>query len=120
MTYGMLASGSCFLTDIVDRFHEAFKKVNSLERLTLHLNIEVPLKALKAYRTTVRKRILPNQSFTNKNVYQKAENTCRLHFCYYRLAKGISGLLSYAKEEHTLASDNTSKGFIPFIPSTSP
>ena len=34
MTYGMLASNSCLLTDIVDQLHENTKKVNSVERLT--------------------------------------------------------------------------------------
>ena len=34
MTYGMLASSSCLLTDIVDQLHEDSKKVNSVERLT--------------------------------------------------------------------------------------
>ena len=38
MTCGMLASGSCLLTDIVDQLHEDSKKVNSVERLTQHLN----------------------------------------------------------------------------------
>lgn len=38
MTYGMLASGSCLLTDVVDQLHEDTKKVNSVERLTRHLN----------------------------------------------------------------------------------
>ena len=38
MTYGMLASGSCLLTDVVDQLHEDSKKVNSVERLTRHLN----------------------------------------------------------------------------------
>ena len=33
MTYGMIASGSCLLTDIVDQLHEDSKKVNSVERL---------------------------------------------------------------------------------------
>ncbi|MCM1499098.1 MAG: transposase [Clostridium sp.] len=55
MTYGMLASGSCLLTDIVDQLHEVSKKVNSVERLTRHLNKGVPKKALKSYLTTVRK-----------------------------------------------------------------
>ena len=40
MTYGMLASQSCLLTDIVDQLHENSKKVNSVERLTRHLNKE--------------------------------------------------------------------------------
>ena len=38
MTYGILASESCLLTDIVDHLHENTKKVNSVERLTRHLN----------------------------------------------------------------------------------
>ena len=33
MTYGILASSSCLLTDIVDQLHESSKKVNSVERL---------------------------------------------------------------------------------------
>ena len=55
MTYGMLASESCLLTDIVDQLHENSKKVNSVERLTRHLNKGVPKKALKSYLTTIRK-----------------------------------------------------------------
>ena len=42
MTYGILASESCLLTDIVDHLHENTKKVNSVERLTRHLNIAKP------------------------------------------------------------------------------
>ena len=49
MTYGMLASGSCLLTDIVDQLHETSKKVNSVERLTRHLNKGTPVKALNSY-----------------------------------------------------------------------
>jgi hypothetical protein len=55
MTYGILSSGSCLLTDVVDKLHEKSKKVNSVERLTRHLNKGVPNKALKAYLTTIRK-----------------------------------------------------------------
>ena len=55
MTYGILASGSCLLTDIVDRLHEPSKKVNSVERLARHLNKGIPQKALQAYLATVRK-----------------------------------------------------------------
>lgn len=57
MTYGMLASGSCLLTDIVDQLHEDSKKVNSVERLTRHLRKGVPRKALKSYLATIRKWI---------------------------------------------------------------
>lgn len=55
ITYGMLASDSCLLTDIVDQLHVDSKKVNSVERLTRHLNKGVPTKALKSYLLTIRK-----------------------------------------------------------------
>ena len=55
MTYGMLASGSCLLTDVVDQLHETSKKTNSVERLTRHLNNGVPPAALNSYLTTIRK-----------------------------------------------------------------
>lgn len=55
MTYGMLASGSCLLTDVVDQLHETSKKVNSVERLTRHLNKGIPSAALKSYLATIRR-----------------------------------------------------------------
>ena len=55
ITYGMLASGSCLLTDIVDQLHENFQKVNSVERLTRHLNKGTPVKAFNSYLSVVRK-----------------------------------------------------------------
>lgn len=55
MTYGMLAAKSCLLTDIVDQLHEDSRKVNSVERLTRHLNKGVPLPALKSYLTAIRR-----------------------------------------------------------------
>lgn len=55
MTYGMLSAGSCLLTDIVDQLHENAKKVNSVERLTRHLNKGIPCAALKSYLSTIRK-----------------------------------------------------------------
>ena len=54
MTYGMLASQSCLLTDIVDQLHENSKKVNSVERLTRHLNKGIPKDAQKSYLAFVR------------------------------------------------------------------
>ena len=60
MTYGMLASGSCLLTDIVDQLHEDSKKVNSVERLTRHLNKGTPNAALSSYLHTIRKWV-PDQ-----------------------------------------------------------
>ena len=54
MTYGMLASGSCLLTDVVDQLHEDTKKVNSVARQTRHLNNGTSSTALKSYLTTFR------------------------------------------------------------------
>lgn len=55
ITYGMLASGSCLLTEIAHHLHESTKKVNIVERLTRHLNKGTPIPALKAYLNTIRK-----------------------------------------------------------------
>lgn len=60
MTYGMLASGSCLLTDIVDQLHEKSKKVNSVERLTRHLNQGIPKDAQKSYLAFVRTMVPKN------------------------------------------------------------
>ena len=59
MTYGILASGSCLLTDIVDQLHEPAKKVNSVERLTRHLNKGISAKDLNSYLSLV-KTMIPN------------------------------------------------------------
>ncbi|MCD8363907.1 MAG: transposase, partial [Lachnospiraceae bacterium] len=55
MNYGILASGSCLLTDIVDQLHEPAKKINSVDRLSRHLAKGTPKAALTAYLTQVRK-----------------------------------------------------------------
>ena len=57
MTYGMLASGSCLLTDIVDQLHEDSKKINSVDRLSRHLDKGVQPQALRSYLATIRKWI---------------------------------------------------------------
>ena len=44
ITYGMLASNSCLLTDVADQLHEDSKKVNTVERLTRHLDNGIPKK----------------------------------------------------------------------------
>lgn len=54
ITYGILASNSCILTDIVDKLHEKSKKVNSVERLTKHLNNGVPDTVLTSYVDTIK------------------------------------------------------------------
>ena len=60
MTYGILASGSCLLTDIVDQLHEDSKKVNSVERLTRHLNKGIPQDSQKSYLAFVRTMVPKN------------------------------------------------------------
>lgn len=55
MTYGMLAAESCLLTDVVDQLHENSQKVNSVERLTRHLNKGIQKEALHAYLSTANK-----------------------------------------------------------------
>ena len=60
MIYGMLASGSCLLTDVVDQLHEDSKKVNSVERLTRHLNKGISKDAQKSYLSFVRTMVPQN------------------------------------------------------------
>lgn len=54
MTYGMLASKSCLLTDVVDQLHEDIKKVNAVERLSKHLLKGTPDIAYRSYLNTIR------------------------------------------------------------------
>jgi len=49
MTYGILASRSCLLTDISDALHETSKKVNTVERLSLHLTNYISRKLNQSY-----------------------------------------------------------------------
>lgn len=55
MLFGLLASKSCLLTDIVDQLHEQARKVNSVERLSRHLDSGTPQKALRSYLSMIRK-----------------------------------------------------------------
>ena len=54
MTYGMLASGSCLLTDIAQRLQESTLKINVVDRLSRHLMQGVPQRALQNYLKTIR------------------------------------------------------------------
>lgn len=54
MTYGILASGSCLLTDITDQLHESAKKINSVERLSRHLTEGIPAKMQDNYLKVVK------------------------------------------------------------------
>ena len=55
MNYGILASGSCLLTDIVSQLHEPSKKINVVDRLSRHLAKGTPKDAMKAYLAQVKK-----------------------------------------------------------------
>ena len=55
MTYGMLASNSCLLTDVADQLHESTKKVNTVDRLSHHLEKGTPAKAAASYLQTLKK-----------------------------------------------------------------
>lgn len=54
MAYGILASGSCLLTDVADALHEDSKKINIVDRLSRHLGGGIPPEALSAYLSMVR------------------------------------------------------------------
>ena len=53
--YGILSSGSCILTDIVDQLQEPSRKINIVDRLSRHLAKGTPKEALKAYLAQVKK-----------------------------------------------------------------
>ncbi len=55
ITYGMLASGSCLLTDVVDQLHEPSKKINIADRLSRHLDKGTPAPAAASYLQQVKK-----------------------------------------------------------------
>ena len=55
LNYGILASGSCLLTDIVDHLHEPSRKINIVDRLSRHLAKGIPKDALNSYLSQVRK-----------------------------------------------------------------
>ena len=55
ITYGLLASGSCLLTDVVDQLHESSKKINIVDRLSRHLEKGTPWKAVASYLHTIKK-----------------------------------------------------------------
>lgn len=54
ITYGMLASGSCLLTNVVDKLHEPSKKINVVDRLSKHLDKGTPASAAASYLQQVR------------------------------------------------------------------
>ena len=60
MTYGMLASRSCLLSDVTDALHENIKKKNTIERLANHLADGAPDLLLPNYLKTI-KRWIPSE-----------------------------------------------------------
>ena len=55
ITYGILASGSCLLADVVDQLHEPSKKINVVDRLSQHLVKGTPASAAASYLQQVKK-----------------------------------------------------------------
>lgn len=55
ITYGMLASGSCLLTDVVDQLHEPSNKINVVDRLSRHLKKGTPNQIVASYLREVKK-----------------------------------------------------------------
>ena len=57
ITYGMLASGSCLLTDVADQLHEPSKKINTVDRLSRHLEKGTPAVTAASYLQLIKKWI---------------------------------------------------------------
>lgn len=55
ITYGMLAGGSCLLTDISDHLQESSRKINVVDRLSRHLARGTSRTALQSYLAQVKK-----------------------------------------------------------------
>ena len=54
MTYGMLASGSCMLTDIAQNLQEDTLKIDVVDRLSKHLADGIPQRAMQNYLKMIR------------------------------------------------------------------
>ena len=54
MTYGILASGSCMLTDIAQKLQEDTLKINVVDRLSKHLANDIPQRAMQNYLKMIR------------------------------------------------------------------
>lgn len=55
ITYGMLASGICILTDAVDQFHENSKKINIVDGLSRRPDKGTPEESVSSYLQQIRK-----------------------------------------------------------------
>ncbi|MDD3404018.1 MAG: hypothetical protein PHQ72_11800 [Hespellia sp.] len=61
ITYGMLAAGSCLLTDVVDQLHEDSKKINIVDRLSRHLEKGISDQTCTSYLQIV-KKLAPSET----------------------------------------------------------
>ena len=57
MLFGILASGSCLLSEITQELHESTKKINTVDRLSRHLAKGIPEKAEIEYRRFIRRKV---------------------------------------------------------------
>lgn len=57
MLYGILASGSCLLSEITQELHENSKKINTVDRLSRHLAKGIPHNAETEYLRFLRRKI---------------------------------------------------------------
>lgn len=57
MLYGILASGSCLLSEITQELHESTKKINVVDRLSQHLAKGIPQKAEIEYLRFIRRKV---------------------------------------------------------------
>ena len=55
MCYGVMASKSCVISDIAQELQEETQKINTIERLTRHLNTEIPETVQNNYLDTIKK-----------------------------------------------------------------
>ena len=55
MCYGAMASKSCVISDIAQELQEETQKINTIERLTRHLDAEIPETVQNNYLNTIKK-----------------------------------------------------------------
>ena len=82
ITYGILTSNSCILTDITDALHEKSKKINVVDRLSKHLNKGIKTPYVNMYLNMIRKWVpdepvihIDDSDITKPDGY-KFENLC--------------------------------------------
>ena len=67
ITYGMLASGSCLLTDVADQLHELSKKINIVDRLSRYLEKGISAAAGASYLQLLKKWVA-SEPYTSMTV----------------------------------------------------